>query len=146
MQERVSEALGTNVGLELGWPDRVLAAWWPWELVLSQAANLTDLKIKRAPRSLAGCPRLPAAVGSGGAWQELATGCRMGCGGPSSAWGWGPNPAPAVEGRAELPWGVCRVISCYCSDNLTGHPDPTTPNKSCYSHQKKKKEIQNSRR
>lgn len=118
-QERVSEALGTNVGLELDWPDGVLAARWPWELALSQPANVTALK-KQAPRGLAGCPQW----GGGGAWQELATGVQDGCRGPSSARAWG-LPCTCRGGRG---------ISCYCSDDLTGHPDPTTPNKSCYSH------------
>lgn len=45
-QRRVSLALGTNVGLELDWPDRVLAAQWPWEPALSQAAKFDCLKIR----------------------------------------------------------------------------------------------------
>ena len=82
------------MGLELGWPDGVLAARWPWELALSQAANLTALKKKKAPRSLAGCPQWAV----GGAWQELATGVQDGVRRAQQCPGVGGYPAPAGKG------------------------------------------------
>lgn len=54
-------ALGTNVCLELGWLDRVLAAQWPSELALSLAAKCDCLKQALAP----GCLRRLAGAGCG---------------------------------------------------------------------------------
>lgn len=97
-QRRVSLALGTNVGLELDWPDRVLAAQCPWGLAWSQAAKFDCLKIRPSrPGGAVGAP--------GRGWPRV---CRMGCRGVETGfsgarWG-GVCTCRGGQGQATLSW------------------------------------------
>lgn len=101
-QRRVSLALGTNVGLELDWPDRVLAAQCPWELALSQAAKFDCLKIR--PSWPGG--QLGHLAGAGHGCTDGAQGCRDWLQRGQVGWGlhlWGrAGPGHVLEGSVGL--------------------------------------------